>query len=160
MVKLTKISDFSSLKDYRLCFINNSTVNIGGVTLNSDFDGLLLWFSENPLLIKSENKLYSCTTCPPVVNEEFYLLYIKNYFNTEFDGIEIRKNQKDNWIASYDLYRCSPITVEKINRGAGCWLFNEETNEVLNSKSTISDVLKTFSDYKIELYNVNIEKNS
>ena len=157
MSVLVEAKDTSEFINQHLCFITKACVNFVDKSLNKDFNGLVLWFTENPLTIKGENisDSYSCVVSPPYIDRVYYIMYIEDFMTEELNGIEHIIYQRDNWCTSNDLYKSgSNISIKLINHGAGCWLYNKKTLSIINSSHTILDVLKIFERYKITIYKV------
>ena len=158
-VNIERVKDISSLNAYNLCYITDATINFkNGPKLNVDYNGLILWFADNPLTIKGEKVKtnFSGTSQPPTIDREFYLLYIKDFITEDIDGVDFMHYKRDEWLTAHIMYRkANFLNIEMINRGAGCWLYNTNTKDIINSFDTIFDLLNYFKKYQIEIYKIN-----
>lgn len=164
MPKITKI-DVSDLdKKFKLCFISPVCVKIGGQSFNDNYEDLVLFFAPDNKDLNVSGARYCRFHEPPKIDREYQILIIKNFISVDIDGTEFRSYQQDNWLTADYLYReAHTITAEKINNGAGCWLYNEDKKIAISSHANIDQVRKIFKKYILEFYSVkpdsNIEEN-
>lgn len=142
MLNIELIENYKDLELYNICFISKYFEDY---IPNKDGDGLLLWFTDNPMTINYKNDI--------VVDKEYYLLYIEDFLTKEISGIEALNYQRDGWIDNSIIYRgASYMTPNMINKGLGCWLYNENSDDIICSVDTIYEVIKKFENYKIKMY--------
>jgi hypothetical protein len=145
MVSIDKITDFSELELYNLCYV---TDNFAYIISDNDKRDIFLWFTDNPMTVDYKSKNIS-------IDREFYVLRIKDYMSVEMSGIESNDYQRDGWIDANILYRGSQfITPQLINKGVGCWFYNEDNDNIICSVDTIQDVLNYFNKYDNEIYKI------
>ena len=145
MVSIEKINDLDKLELYNLCYVTNDFMH---TISNNDKRDIFLWFTDNPITInyKSNNI---------IIDREFYILRIKDYMSIDLNGVEINEYQRDGWIDANTLYRGSQfITPQLINKGVGCWFYNEDNDNIICSIDTIQDILNHFNKYDNELYKI------
>lgn len=143
MVSIEKINDLDKLELYNLCYVTDDFMH---TISNNDKRDIFLWFTDNPITInyKSNNI---------IIDREFYILRIKDYMTIDLNGVEINEYQRDGWIDANILYRGSQfITSQLINKGVGCWFYNEDNDNIICSVDTIQDVLNYFDNYDKEIY--------
>lgn len=137
----------------RLCFITQGTVNINEKCLNCDSHGLVMFFSEKPETCSFENQNISYYSHPPFIDRDYIIVVIEDYLTFKIDGIENRIYQRDNWLRNDQLIKDNKeITLEMVNQGVCCWLYNMTTKHILDKNTFLFQALNAFSDYKIKTY--------
>ena len=141
-----------------MCYITECTVNVNDVSLNSGYTGLVLFFNTEPDTVNFENQKISYFSQPPFIDRTFYVVVIEDFLTNTMNGIENKIFQRDNWKRIYQLIRDNnEITLEMINKGATCWLYNEKYG-CFNSNSTLFDVLSYFKNNNYTINTYKIEK--
>lgn len=137
----------------RLCFITQGTVNIDEKCLNCDSHGLVMFFSEKPETCDFGKQNISYYSQPPLIDRDFIIIVIEDYLTFQNDSIENRIYQRDNWFRNDQLIRDNKeITLEMVNQGVCCWLYNMTTQHILDKNTFLFQALNAFSDYKIKTY--------
>lgn len=142
-----------------LCYITECVVNINNFSLNSGYTGLVLFFNTDPETVNLENQKISYFSHPPFIDRTFYAIVIEDFLTNIMDGIENRIYQRDGWKRIDQLIRDNKeITLEMVNKGVTCWLFNEK-HGCFNSNSTMFDILSYFknNNYTINIYKIEKE---
>lgn len=155
MVTVEKIDIKDLDKKYKLCYISPINVKIGDISLNENYEGLVLFFSTDPKTLNGINNQYTKFSKIPYMDRDFLVLYIKDFLTVEINGTEINIYQHNNWLTADRLY--SPahmISGDLINNGVGCWLYNSATKDAINSNNNIEQVRKLFKKYVLEFYKI------
>lgn len=161
MYKLEKIDLFKeSVNDLlfhteRLCYISQGPVLIGDTCLNCESHGLVMFFTSNPETCVFDSQTISYYSQMPKLDKDYIVLVIDDYLTISNYGIEEKIHQKDGWLRNDQLVRDNKfITLEMVNRGVCCWLYNTKTNEVLDKNTYLYHVLSKFDGYNISSYQI------
>ena len=141
-----------------LCYVTDCTINVNNVGLNTGCTGIVLFFNTDPETVNLENQKISYFSHPPIIDRTFYVVVIEDFLTNTMNGIENKIFQRDNWKRIYQLIRDNTeITLEMINKGATCWLYNEKYG-CFNSNSTLFDILSYFKNNNYTVNTYKIEK--
>ena len=139
----------------RLCYISQGPISIGDTCLNCESHGLVMFFSSTPETCDFDNQNISYYNEMPKLDRDYIILVIEDYLTISNYGIEDKIHQKDGWLRNDQLIRDNKlITLEMVNNGVCCWLYNSKTHEVLDKNAYLYHVLSRFDGYKITSYQI------
>lgn len=161
MYKLEKIDLFKeSVNDLlfhtdRLCYISQGPISIGDTCLNCESHGLVMFFNPKPETCDFDKQNISYYSQMPKLDSDYIILVIEDYLAISNYGIEDKIHQKDGWLRNDQLIRDNRfITLEMVNNGACCWLYNTKTNEVLDKNTYLYQILSKFDNHEISSYQI------
>lgn len=137
----------------RLCFITQSTVSIGDKCLNCENRGLVMFFTKTPETCNFDKQNISYYSSPPFIDRDYIIVVIEDFLTFEYNGIKSKIYQRDNWFRNDQLIRDNKdITLEMVNQGVCCWMYNKKTEHILDKNTLLFQALNVFSNYKITTY--------
>lgn len=137
----------------RLCYITQCTINIDNKCINCDSHGLVLFFTTTPETCDFGKQNISYYSQPPIIDRDFIVVVVEDYLTFQNNGVENRIYQRDNWLRNDQLIRDNKeITLEMVNQGVCCWMYNTTTKHILDKNIFLFQALNAFSNYKIKTY--------